>query len=336
MEITQMIKRRNKGFTLIELLVVIAIIALLMGMLLPALAKALDNARVRKDQYHLRGLTNAFAIHSESDANKKFPLPGSIDRQSVEMNNAAYGNSYIGISGNQEVPGLGNEDPEVNLSAWLHSYMVGAEYYEPQILISANESNPIVQIKGNTGDMTETPYDFDQIDTSNDQYWDPMFSADISGCGEGGGPSDVCHVSYANLALCGQRLKDWRTGSDETIVMSSRGPKDGAIEGPDFIDSPTLQLYGPERLWEGVYVSADGSSHYAKSMWFEGITYKPDDGLNEIRDNAFMADFADFDNTDSLGNAGGASGDTWMILNTESTATDVKTVWDLLPGETCP
>jgi len=56
---------KKKAFTLVELLVVIAIIALLMGVLLPSLTKAREQARQMKCKNNLRMLVVAATIWSE-------------------------------------------------------------------------------------------------------------------------------------------------------------------------------------------------------------------------------------------------------------------------------
>lgn len=70
-----LIRRKFKGFTLIELLVVVAIIAILAAMLLPALARAREQARGAVCKGHLKDIGLGCMMYAQDHSES---LPGSL------------------------------------------------------------------------------------------------------------------------------------------------------------------------------------------------------------------------------------------------------------------
>jgi prepilin-type N-terminal cleavage/methylation domain-containing protein len=308
LEINEM---RRKGFTLIELLVVIAIIALLIGLLLPALAKAKRNAASLKDKTQIKQIHQAFlSFANEND--EVLPLPGLINRLP---------DPYL----NQNQPGSGPEDKTKNTTKNLFSSMIAQEYFNTDIVVGPTEVNPLVEV--------DADYDYSQYNPQADLYWDgdspsetgvnwEGFMADIQGTGTAG----MSNTSYNHLVLTGLRKKiKWRTSADNNDPMlSSRAPYrgQGLLPGEppeEYNQSQTLLLHGPKGSWTGNVVYGDNHTEVTDTFYPPLVSYEPRDG-RLMKDNIFAMEFDDYGDPPG---EGVRSGDAFLAITKTTTDTQV-------------
>ena len=212
--------KKSRGFTLIELLVVIAIIAILAGMLLPALQQARERARRINCASNLKQIGTAMKLYSSSFNDK---LPGGPARQG-------------GLSNGTLTDGNGWKGLEILRSNdFLTDYAV---FICPSSTTSAGTGTTALTYGGSSAASdANASYGFvgGMIEGDSSVYGraDSAISADLTGAASIGSNNDnPNHTGFGNILYQGGHVTG-HTGNGWFTKDTVGVPNDSAVKAQD-------------------------------------------------------------------------------------------------------